>query len=225
MDDLIASFASSAHISQEAIDLAALQAQLSQSLMQYNPQGYSTTPTSLIINTSANMHHGMQTQRPNTPIAQSPIASWNDVTSDGNSRRSQSRGPMYPSREPSMSSRFSDHRQQYDTDEMDMQMVEDELFDVQEGQYDPKGVWVPRQHQTSSPQSIRQASNRYNQPIYENQASSSLAASYSSYAAMDPFFAASLQAAQNPPSYFGRPPAPARAFVSSHSSAFATPSS
>jgi len=160
IDDLIASFSSTGHISQEAIDLAALQSQLSNSLMHFASAPCPTTPT-------------MSTME----LSPAPRISASYTT--------QSQSEQW-------------------ADQMDEEMVEESLLGI---------VRPSDKHRSTKQQPHQYHQQHQQQPAYQSQPQFVPTAQYGSvpstneftaYAAMDPFFAAQLQAAQAPPSYYGQ---------------------
>ncbi|KAG8865348.1 hypothetical protein FRB96_000238 [Tulasnella sp. 330] len=192
IDDLISCFNSSSSISQEASDLAKLQAQLSASLIRTAPRECPTTPTM-----SASKQLGPD------PSSSYPQA--------GNRPR---RGTMVPSR-PTPGPRYSSSNSEWERqrqaeleEERDMEMIESSLVggadagyhQYHQGYNNAYGVWnnaIP--HPNPSP--------TMSPPVSEP-------SSYEAYAAMDPFFAAQLQNSQQP---FGQPRNTGFGFPSSRS--------
>ncbi|KAG9047797.1 hypothetical protein FS837_001453 [Tulasnella sp. UAMH 9824] len=197
MDDLISAFASSGHISQEANDLRALQAQLSSSLAAGSSRAASrpcpTTPTmgtmdlaqfppSATPSPQANVHHSFG----NPAYHQGTHAAAEDWTQDM----------------------------------MDEEMIEQSLLGLDAQPTHPH----PQAHHHQSSLGLQNHYAHFNPtPVASAQYYGAEDNSFSSYAAMDPFFAAQLQAAQQQQQqqqqqqYFGGF-APARGFGARQSS-------
>jgi len=174
IDDLIASFKSSSNISQESIDLAALQDQLSASLMRGGPVQCPTTPTMSSMQLAPEQSHFSQ----------------GGSFGQNNYMKRDRKGTLVSSR-PTLNrynSEWERQRQGELEDERDMEMIENSLlgggetyqYQQQQAQrYHVGGQWSNHSSPTMSP------------PVSEP--------SFAAYAAMDPFFAAQLQSTQAQP--------------------------
>ncbi|KAG8953626.1 hypothetical protein FRC04_001830 [Tulasnella sp. 424] len=197
MDDLIASFSSTAHISQEAVDLAALQAQLSSSLMMGG------------------------SSRAARPCPTTPTMGTMDLAQLPPSATPSPQTNVHHSFGQSMSQATSDD---WTEDMMDEEMIEQSLLGLDA---QPHHHHQPQQLHHHHHQSSLGLQNHYphmNQTPTQYYATGAEDNSFSSYAAVDPFFAAQLQAAQlqqqqqqQQASYFGGF-APARGFGARQSS-------
>jgi hypothetical protein len=169
VDDLVASLSGS-HIGQEAMDLAALQAQLAQTL-------FTQQISSNAIGKSTDM--GGDGQLCNTPIARTPSSSFCfGHFGDRRSRSNSNAGPRSRSRKNSVA---DDHSWPVDEMDEDEQMVED-LLAPSSPIASPSFAYTPR-----SPQSSPFTYTSYNE-----------ASSGSSFTSTDPFYIAQVQASQNP---------------------------
>ncbi|KAH7904739.1 hypothetical protein BJ138DRAFT_868457 [Hygrophoropsis aurantiaca] len=201
VDDLVASLSAN-HIGQEAIDLAALQAQLAQTLFahQFSSPACSSSPythSSPIVSKRDPGH----IQHCTTPTGRTPSSSFNwpsggYIPSDGTRRRSSSIVASR-SRRPSVDENWCD----LDEMEEDERMVEDLL--------------TPSSPPTTSfytrlPQSIQSPPKSVSYLPAPSSSYNVTPTSESLFTAQDPFYLAQLQASQAPsqPSCFshaGRP--------------------
>ncbi|KIO19262.1 hypothetical protein M407DRAFT_149321 [Tulasnella calospora MUT 4182] len=169
MDDLIAAFSSSGNISQEANDLRALQAQLSSSLMMAGP---SRAVASRPCPTTPTMGTMDLAQLPPsaTPSPQAPVQ--------------HSFGAYHQSTAQAVAEDWTE-------DMMDEEMIEQSLLglDAHPSHHQPtqSSLGLQNHYAHINPTPVG-APSQYYGGAEDN--------SFSSYAAMDPFFAAQLQAAQ-----------------------------
>ncbi|KAG8992088.1 hypothetical protein FRB90_001106 [Tulasnella sp. 427] len=168
MDDLIASFSGNAHISQEAVDLRALQivvqAQLSSSLMMGAPSSSRSRPCP----TTPTM--GTMDLAQLLPSA-TPSPQANVHHSFGG---------------PSSSHQSVSQSEDWSQDMMDEEMIEQSLL----------GLDAQPHHQQSSSLGLQNHYPHINETPAQYYGAPQEDNSFSNYAAMDPFFAAQLQAAQ-----------------------------
>ncbi|KAG8897622.1 hypothetical protein FRC01_011244 [Tulasnella sp. 417] len=164
MDALIAGFSSSAHISQEANDLAALQAQLSSSLMMMpgssrGPVASRACPTTPTMGTM--------------DLAQYPPSAT-------------------PSPQPNVHHSFhsasQSHSEDWTQDMMDEEMIEQSLLGLDDATpaHQPQSSLGLQNHYAHINHTPVGPTSQFYGSAEDN--------SFSSYAAMDPFFAAQLQA-------------------------------
>ncbi|KAK7060111.1 hypothetical protein VNI00_000875 [Paramarasmius palmivorus] len=189
VDDLVSSLSSS-HIGQEALDLAALQAQLAQAFFMQHAASTSTS--------SHNNSGDTFTEPCNTPTGRTPSSS----ISWGQMMDTQRANP----------SRWNSEEAYRDLDDVeDERMVEDILIPsspVTAGQTTTSSPFVP--HQTSRQSRSRSRSGHMASPVSPGFGTESP----SIFTSTDPFYIAQLQALQNhnnstPASVFkqlGRPP-------------------
>ncbi|KAG8979201.1 hypothetical protein FRB94_007118 [Tulasnella sp. JGI-2019a] len=179
IDDLIASFKSSSSISQEANDLAKLQAQLSASLMRSTPMECPTTPTM-----TSSMQLGPEQ-------SYSHQAAYGQVPIQNRPRR----GTMVPSRQPTLTrynSEWERQRQAELEDEREMEMVESSLL----GGSGADSGYHHRQQNYSNAYCGWNNSIPHSNSTPTTSPPVSEPSSYEAYAAIDPFFAAQLQNSQ-----------------------------
>ncbi|CCM03991.1 uncharacterized protein FIBRA_06147 [Fibroporia radiculosa] len=178
VDDLIASLNSN-HIGQEAMDIANLHAQLAQALLSQPP---------------ASAHPALRRGH-NTPLARTPSSNFVWETVEFSRSRSSSVAGA-------TQKRVADERIS-DLDEMDEdeRMVEELLF--------PSASHFQDQYPPSSSPTrgyscvvSRRSSIQHLSPSYEYPPSELTPSNTSLFASTDPFYAAQVQAAQNPPTSF-----------------------
>ncbi|KAH7931420.1 hypothetical protein BV22DRAFT_1115736 [Leucogyrophana mollusca] len=194
VDDLVASLSAN-HIGQEAIDLAALQAQLAQTLFAHQFSSPSCSSSPYTQNTVPRRDPG-HIQHCTTPTGRTPSSSFSwpssgYPSSDATRRRSSSFANSYP-RRASVDEAWCD----LDETEEDERMVED--------------ILTPSSPQTPSfyarhPQGMQHPSKPSNYPPAPPPSYNVTPTTESLFTAQDPFYIAQLQAAQVPSqsSYLG----------------------